>query len=500
VGAVAADRLGREEIEEIAFGRRAVAVGEAARARVEAGHRELREALAAGGPVYGVTTGQGYLAGHALTEPEARAHQRNLLLGRAVGSAPWLAPEEVRALIAVRLARFLGGRAGVSPELCDRLAQLLDAGLVPAVPRESIGCAGEVIPLAHAFQVLVGVGRVLGPDGGTRPAAEALAERGVPLHELRPKEGIALLAGCPGTTALALARRRGGALLAAQAMAAAACSIDAAGIPLEPYEPAVGRLVGDPGLEDVLERLAELLRGARPARTGSQAPVSFRVAPQVLTHLERVLGRLGEDIDRGLRGSDDSPALVAGRFISTGSFHEAGLAAGMDALSAALARTGEVSAQRVHRLLDGRVTGLPDQLTPVPGPRCGLVVLHKRAVGAVHELRRLATPASLGAVDTSLGQEDAQSFGFAAAEASRRALRLTREVVAIEMIAARQAWFLRGRGPGAGLAAVAAPLTELVPPVEEDRPLGEDVDRIVEHLEGDGRTSRWPDVRGRSLR
>ncbi len=481
-GPVIADRLGRGEIEEIAFGGRAVVVGEAARARVEAGHRELLAVLAQGGPVYGVTTGQGYLAGHELTEAEARAHQRNLLLGRAVGSAPWLAPQEARALVAVRLARFLDGRAGVSPELCHRLAQLLDAGLVPAVPRESVGCAGEVIPLSHAFQILVGVGRVLAGDGGTRPAAEALAERGVPLHELRPKEGIALLAGCPGTTALALARRRGGVLLAGQALAAAACSIDAAGVPLDPYHPAVGRLVGDPGLEDALGRLAGLLSGAGPARTGSQAPVSFRVAPQVLTHLERVLARLGEDIDRGLAGSDDSPALVDGRFVSTGAFHEVGLAAGMDALSAALARVAELSAQRVHRLLDGRVTGLPDQLTPAPGPRCGLVVLHKRAVGAVHELRRLASPASLGSVDTSLGQEDAQSFGFAAAEASRRALRLTREVVAIEMVAARQAWFLRGRGPGPGLAEVAGPLVELVAPVEEDRPLGEDVDRIVDHL------------------
>ena len=53
----------------------------------------------------------------------------------------------------------------------------------------------------------------------------------MPLHQLRPKEGIALPAGCPDTTALALARRRGGALLAGQDMAAAACSIDAAGVP-----------------------------------------------------------------------------------------------------------------------------------------------------------------------------------------------------------------------------------------------------------------------------
>ena len=482
-GPVIADRLGRDEIEEIAFGGRAVVVGEAARARVEAGHRELLAVLAPGGPVYGVTTGQGYLAGHELTEAEVARPPAQPAAGPGGGIGP-LAGAAGGARPGRRAAGPLPGRAGRREPGAVRPPgrSSWTRASTPAVPRESVGCAGEVIPLSHAFQILVGVGRVLAGDGGTRPAAEALAERGVPLHELRPKEGIALLAGCPGTTALALARRRGGALLAGQALAAAACSIDAAGVPLDPYDPAVGRLVGDPGLEDALGRLAGLLSGAGPPRTGSQAPVSFRVAPQVLTHLERVLARLGEDIDRGLAGSDDSPALVDGRFVSTGAFHEVGLAAGMDALSAALARVAELSAQRVHRLLDGRVTGLPDQLTPAPGPRCGLVVLHKRAVGAVHELRRLASPASLGSVDTSLGQEDAQSFGFAAAEASRRALRLTREVVAIEMIAARQAWFLRGRGPGPGLAEVAGPLVELVAPVEEDRPLGEDVDRIVDHL------------------
>ena len=283
-------------------------------------------------------------------------------------------------------------------------------------------------------------------------------------------------------------------------MAAAACSIDAAGVPLEPYDPAVGRLVGDPGLEDALERLAALLRGAGPARTGSQAPVSFRVAPQVLTHLERVLGRLGEDLDQSLSGSDDSPALVEGRFVSTGAFHEVGLAAGMDALSAALARVAELSAQRVNRLLDGRVTGLPDQLTPAPGPRCGLVVLHKRAVGAVHELRRLAVPAGLGGVDTSLGQEDAQSFGFAAAEASRRAPeadpggggdrddRCPAGVVPAGTRAGARARRHRRAPDRAGAAGGGGPCP------------GEDVDRVVDHLRGDGRTSRWPDVRDRSLR
>jgi histidine ammonia-lyase len=167
-----------------------------------------------------------------------------------------------------------------------------------------------------------------------------------------------------------------------------------------------------------------------------------------------------------------------------------GLAAGMDGAAVALAQAAELAGQRLHRLLDGRFSGLPDQLSPDPGPVTGLVVVHKRAVGALHEARRLATPASVGQAETSLGQEDAASFAPEAAEQLRRVEQLTREVVACELLAARQAWWLRGRGgrwdgPAPGLRPLAACLEELVAPVDRDRPLGPDLERLIGALERD---------------
>ena len=200
----------------------------------------------------------------------------------------------------------------------------------------------------------------------------------------------------------------------------------------------------------------------------------------------------------------DSPAVVGGRVVAGGGFHAVGLAAGMDAAAVALVQAAELAGQRLHRLLDGRFSGLPDQLSPDPGPVTGLVVVHKRAVGALHEARRLAGPASVGQTDTSLGQEDAASYAPEAAEQLRRVEDLTREVVACELLAARQALWLRGRGPdrgsgvgreaGAGprwagpapgLRRLAACLEDLVAPVERDRPLGPDLARLVEALERD---------------
>lgn len=473
-----------DDVAAIALDGAPVRLGDDVLDAIEAGHRRTLRALGSAGSVYGVTTGQGHFAGHALGDDDAAAHQRNLLLGRAVGSPPWLDEGEARAVVAVRLARFCLGRAGVSADLCRLLADRLNDGFTPAVPRTGVGCAGEVIPLAHAFQTLVGVGRVLTGDGddATQDAAAALDARGAAPYAPRPKEGIALLAGSPGTLALAIVRARECRALADRMLEAAACSLDASGVPLDAVSPAVAALGADPLLDVVIARLGALLDGAARDRSPSQGPTSFRVVPQVHAHLARTLGRLDDDSARALGASDDSPALADGRFVSTGAFHEIGLAAGMDGAAAALTRTAETAAQRVHRMLDGRVTGLPDQLTPVPGPRAGLVVLHKRAVAAVAELRRRATPVSVGVADTSLGQEDVQSAGFAAAENLRAAAALAREVTAIELIAARQAWWLRGTEPAPGLRAAVGPVLDAVPPVDDDRPLGDDVSRVVDLL------------------
>ncbi len=113
----------------------------------------------------------GALSGVLLTEAEQRAHQRNLLIGRATGGPPWLPEADVRAIIAVRLRTFLSGDAAVSSGLCQRLAEFLAAGIVPAVPRDGAGCAGEIIQLAHCFGPLAGLGSVLGKPryGGAAP-------------------------------------------------------------------------------------------------------------------------------------------------------------------------------------------------------------------------------------------------------------------------------------------------------------------------------------------
>jgi histidine ammonia-lyase len=440
-----------------------------------------REVLRRGDPVYGVNTGMGALVGVRLTEAEQVAHQRNLMLARATGGPPWLDAAEVRAIIAVRLRTFLSGDSGVSAGLCQRLAAVLDRGIVPAVPRTGVGCAGEIIPLAHAFGPLVGIGQAVSRSGETVPASEVMRSCGLGEFGLGPKEGLALLAGVPGATALGLMRLAEARALEAAMEAAAALSIAAAGASRDPYAHACAR--GDDILAGVLGRLRAVV-GDQPEPRALQAPVSFRVAGPVLTQVLRAGDALAAAIERALAGVTDSPAFLDGKFVGTPGFHGIDLTAHCDLLTAALSHAAEVSTARLHRLLDARVTGLPAQLAARPGPDAGLVAVHKRAAGEIHALRRLAVPASVGLIETSGGQEDVQSFAWEAAEALRAALRHARVVTACELLAAYQACSLSQRSPPAGCRALLARLTAIIGPIGADRPFGQDIERLLREYDG----------------
>ncbi|MEZ0166334.1 aromatic amino acid ammonia-lyase [Kineococcus sp. LSe6-4] len=434
------------------------------------GRREhLLAALETSGSVYGVTTGMGALAGVGLDAAARARHQENLVVGRAVGSAPWLDVAQTRAVLAVRLRTFLHPEAGVSPRLCVRLTDLLERGVLPCVPWRGSGAAGEIIPLAHVGAVVLGAGRTL--DG-----------RGAGPFGLGAKEGVALLEGVPVATALAVLHTAAARRLLEQAERVLAATAEVLRASADPLRPGLARA------DDVLAGVHERLRALRPAPVvaGLQAPLSVRVAPAALAVARRRVDDLAGAADRALEGVTDSPALLPeGSFAGTAGFAGTELAAATDALGAALLHVADTSVARTHRTLDPRLTGLSPQLSPAPGVQAGLVAVHKRAVGVVHRLRRFALPALGGAVETSLGQEDVQSFALEAAECCAELLEGLREVLAVELLAVHRARLLRGglAGLSAGLTGaldgLAAELGDAVDPDVDDRPYGLDVERVV---------------------
>jgi histidine ammonia-lyase len=350
-----------------------------------------------------------------------------------------------------------------------------------------MGAAGEITHLAHAFAPLAGLGQILAPDGTAIPVVDSTdpASPHRPAYRLGPKEGIALIQGAPGATALSALRLAAAADLTRVMEQAAALSIVAIRASRDPYHPALGR--GDRVHAGVLARIREL-SGAEPEPGSLQAPVSFRVAGPVFAQVVRATEALEAAVIRALTAVTDSPAFVDGQacqdgqFIGTAGFHAIDLAAHCDQLTAALCHAAEVASARIHRLMDPVVTGLNAQLARNPGPEAGLSPVHKRAAGEVHTMRRLATATATGLIETSAGQEDVQPFAWEAAEKLNEAVRRAQTVTACELLTGYGALALSGREPPPALRPLAGRLSTLVPPVTADRAFGEDIERITEGI------------------
>jgi histidine ammonia-lyase len=478
--------LDRHDALDLPTYRRVIEAGEpvelapTALERVEAGRVLLYNLLDQGARAYGVTTGLGYLHGKDVAEPERVALQRALVTARAAGLGSPLPGGVVRGVMLLRLNAFLSGIVGVGSGLCTFLAERLNDGWSPIVPRGPYGAAGEIGALAHVFQTFVGEGSIRVGDSEL-PARAAFEARGIQPLELGLKEGLALVNGSPFATALGLDLAGRFRSLLDTATVTAALAVALTGGSARPFARRVGALAADPAQARVHDRLLELLGGAALADLPQQ-PVSFRVVPQVhggaLDLVETLEGRL----EQRLKAITDTPLVLdaadgepAGLY-PTGGFHAASVSLLLDGLGIAVAHIGNLVEKRLHRLLDARFSGLPEQLAVEPGRSAGAITMHKTAVALVAELRLLAAPASVHVFDTSTGQEDVQALTFLIADRVDRALDALETALACELVALRQAAFLHAEPVAPALGSVVERLAAVIDPIEDDRTLTADVE------------------------
>src|SRR4051812_2889864 len=177
--------------------------------------------------VYGISTGFGALATRHIPVDLRTQLQRSLVRSHAASSGPEVEAEVVRGLMLLRLQTMATGRTGVRRETATAYAALLNAGITPVV-REygSLGCSGDLAPLAHAALALMGEGQVRVGDE-LRPAAAALAAAGLEPVVLAEKEGLALINGTDGMLAMLLLACTDLALLLRTADLTAAMSLEA---------------------------------------------------------------------------------------------------------------------------------------------------------------------------------------------------------------------------------------------------------------------------------
>ena len=191
-------RLGIDDVIAVARHDSAVEISGEAREAMAAS-RTVIDALSEDPlPHYGISTGFGALATRHIPAQQRFQLQRSLVRSHAASSGAEVEREVVRGTMLLRLSTMATGRTGVRPLVAETYAAMLNAGITPVIGEYgSLGCSGDLAPLAHCALAAIGEGNVRVGDR-LLTASEALAEAAITPVVLREKEGLALINGTDG--------------------------------------------------------------------------------------------------------------------------------------------------------------------------------------------------------------------------------------------------------------------------------------------------------------
>ncbi|HXM92736.1 MAG TPA: histidine ammonia-lyase [Candidatus Dormibacteraeota bacterium] len=407
--------------------------------------------VASGATAYGINTGFGKLASVRISAEQVRQLQVNLVRSHACGVGPPLSETETRAIMLLRANALAKGLSGVRPQVVDTLCKMLSAKVHPVVPSQgSVGASGDLAPLAHLAQVLMGEGRAV-YKGEILDGGEAMKRAGIARVTLVAKEGLSLLNGTQGMLALLSLGLYEADILMDTADVASALSLDALRGSPAAFDARIMGARAYPGAAITARNVARLNAGSQireSHRSSEQDPrvqdaYSLRCTPQVHGAVRDSLEQAREMTKVELNSATDNPLVFVrdaqnGDIVSGGNFHGQPLAMAADQVAIALATLGGIVERRIEQMTNPLTSMLPAFLTPEPGLNSGFMIAQVTAAALTSENKSLATPHSVDSISTSGNQEDYVSMGMSAARRLARMLTNLRHIIAIELLCACQ--------------------------------------------------------------
>ena len=474
-----------------------VSLSPEAASRMNASRAVVDRLVAAGETAYGINTGFGKLASVRISSEQVRQLQINLVRSHACGVGEPLREVETRAMLLLRANALAKGLSGIRPVVVETLCAMLNAGVHPIIPSQgSVGASGDLAPLAHLAQVVIGEGFAL-YKSEKLPGAEAMQRAGIAPVVLDAKEGLSLLNGTQGMLALLSLALLDADVLADTADIAAALSLDALRGSPGAFDARIMHARAYAGAATTARNLAHLNEGSqireshRSAEkdTRVQDAYSLRCTPQVHGAARDSLLQAREMALVELNSATDNPLVFVkengvGDIISGGNFHGQPLAMAADQVAIALATLGGISERRVEQMTNPLTSMLPAFLTPDPGLNSGFMIAQVTAAALTSENRALATPHSVDSISTSGNQEDYVSMGMSGARRLEKMLDNLRHILAIELLCSCQGIDLLAPLQTGRLAKVAYDGVRAVSPVvTADRPLAPEIAAVAKLIE-----------------
>ncbi len=459
-----------EAFHRVAWGGEDVRISDAAMQRITASRTSFLN-LIENDPsvvIYGVTTSMGERASERLSLEERDRHARLKPFPAATSFGDYLPERVVRGIVLARLTNFIEGHAATTPRIAKAVARMLDGGPMPRIAAAGQGGAGEILALYPLFAEL---------------------SRG---FDLQVKERGSLINGSPCGAALVADAALAGRKRLQLALKTFALSIEAFRAPLEHYDASLDVLWGDTDEAAALRALRDLLVGGGEGRRHYQAPVSYRIVPRVLGHAHRAVAAAEHAATVSLASISDNPVYLPpdanhphGRCISTGGFHNSIASPALDDLAAIWADTGTLCERHSNKLLNGRVSQLPDMLLVgrQPGESDGrghIGYVPMAAAGYIELAKGAAQRTFIHGSDAGQGQDDVASPVFLAWSKEERSGRLLDAQLAMLAVVASQALHVTDRPVPPALRDFTTLVRSYVPPLVEDRILGPELGRLAE--------------------
>ncbi len=443
--------------------------------------------LRQGGVICGVTTGFGALSDVVIAAEAAGLLQENILLSHSAGVGDLLSADAVRAMMALRVKDMARGHSGIRLETVHRLIDLLNCGIVPAVPEKgSVGASGDLAPMAHMCLVLIGRGEAF-YEGAMLCGAEALARCAIAPLRLEAGEGLALVNGTQMSTAIGGLAVYDAGELAKLSDIAAAMSLEVLMGSRVEFDPRTHRVRPHPGQAAAASNMRRITQNSDIVSSHKdcgriQDAYTLRCSPQVhgagkdgIAYAKRVL-------ETEMNSSTNNPLIFADseEFLLGGNFHGQPIGLALDFLAISAATLANISERRIERLVNPQLSGLPAFLVSDGGLNSGFMIAQYTAASLVSENKGLAHPASVDSIPTSANKEDHVPMSAGAARKCREIVANTQNVIAIELLCGAQALDLfTNLKPGAGTRAAYKVIRSTVPHLDKDRVLSYDIKAIV---------------------
>jgi phenylalanine ammonia-lyase len=318
-------------------------------ARIEQSRAFIEAAVAAGQPMYGVTTAFGGMANISIPPETAEALQNNLPWPHKTGTGEFLPVADVRAAMLLRANSLMRGVSGVRLEIIQRLVDLLNAGVTPCVyDLGSIGASGDLVPLSYITGAITGLDPAyqVWVDGAITDCVSALAALNLPRLRLAPKEGLSLINGTSVMSAIAVHAIHDARRLLGLALGAHALFFQAMQASIHSFAPFIQAQKPHPGQIWIARQMRRLLEGSelmrrevngrnhRPSPELEQDRYSLRCLPQFLGPIVEGLSSIARQLTVEINSATDNPLIdtQSGTYYYCGNFLGQYVGMGMDQL------------------------------------------------------------------------------------------------------------------------------------------------------------------------